>query len=254
MERTTVEVNGPVRTITLDRAEKRNAMDALMLQELGEAFSVTPEPAERVAVIRANGPVFCAGLDLRERGERGGPTAGASPIEHVLHLIEHYPLPVVGVVQGDAIAGGNELALHCDLVVASTAARFGMSLAQIGLAPTWFLAKKLLEVGGPVAAREILLLGDPVPAARMHALGLIARVAEPAELEAAARAVIDRLAANAPLSLRAMKALLVREMAFRDGIEHADVDALVDAARTSNDAREGMAARLEKRPPRFEGR
>lgn len=254
MERIIVEVSGAVRTVTLNRPEKRNAMDAPMLSELAGAFSVTPAATERVAVIRANGPVFCAGLDLKERGERGGPTGGASPIEGVLHLVEQFPLPVVAVVQGDAIAGGNELALHCDLVVASTEARFGMSLAQIGLAPTWFLAKKLLEVGGPVAAREILLLGDPVPAARMHALGLIARIAEPGELETAARAVIERLAANAPLSLRAMKALLVREMAFRDGISHADVDALVDAARTSNDAREGMRARLEKRAPQFEGR
>ena len=253
MERILIETNGAIRTITLDRAEKRNAMDAPMLRELFEAFEQTPSPDERVTVIRANGPVFCAGLDLRERGEGGGPTAGASPIEGVLHLIEHYPLPVVAVVQGDAIAGGNELALHCDIVVASTEARFGMSLAQIGLAPTWFLAKKLLEVGGPVAAREILLLGDPIPAERMHALGLIARVAPADGLELVENSVIERLAANAPLSLRAMKALLVREMAFRDTIPHADVDALVDAARTSNDAREGMRARLEKRAPDFRG-
>lgn len=253
MERVLIESTGAVRTVTLNRPEKRNAMDAQMLDELAEAFAGVPAAEERVTVIRARGPVFCAGLDLKERGE-GGPMRGASPIEGVLHAIEHYPLPVVAVVQGDAIAGGNELALHCDLVVASTAARFGMSLAQIGLAPTWFLAKKLIEVGGPVAAREILLLGDPIPAERMQALGLIARVATPEELEAAASAVIERLAANAPLSLRAMKALLVREMAFRDGIAHDDVDALVDAARTSSDAREGMAARLEKRAPRFEGR
>jgi enoyl-CoA hydratase/carnithine racemase len=247
-----IEPRGAVRVVTLDRPEKRNAMNAEMLDELAAAFDVTPPAKERVTVIRANGTVICAGLDLKERGQ-SGPLRGASPVEGVLHLVEHYPLPVVAVVQGDAIAGGNELALHCDLVVASTAARFGMSLAQIGLAPTWFLAKKLLEVGGPVAAREILLLGDPIPAPRMHALGLIARLAEPEDLETAAEAVVQRLAANAPLSLRAMKALLVREMAFRDGIGHADVDELVDAARTSADAREGMAARLEKRTPRFTG-
>jgi enoyl-CoA hydratase/carnithine racemase len=251
MERILITRAPLIRTITLNRAEKRNAMDALMLEELESAFEA-PAPDERVAVIRANGPVFCAGLDLRERGE-AGPAAGASPIERVLHRIENYPLPVVAVVQGDAIAGGNELALHCDFVVASTSARFGMSLAQIGLAPTWFLAKKLLEVAGPVASREILLLGDPVPAGRMHALGVITRVAPPDALEAEAQAIIERLAANAPLSLKAMKALLVREMAFRDAIPHADVDALVDAARASRDAREGMAARLEKREPDFRG-
>jgi enoyl-CoA hydratase/carnithine racemase len=161
---------------------------------------------------------------------------------------------VVAVVQGDAIAGGNELALHCDFVVASEAARFGMSLARIGLAPTWFLAKKLLEVAGPVGAREMLLLGDLLPARRMAELGLIHRAIPAQELEGAARAVIDRLAANAPLSLKAMKAVLVRAMAFRDAVPHDDVDALVAAAGRSADAREGIAAMLERRAPRFEGR
>ena len=194
--------------------------------------------------------MFCAGLDLRERG--GGPVGGG--IEAMLHAIELYPLPVVAVVQGDAIAGGNELALHCDFVVASEAARFGMSLARIGLAPSWFLAKKLLEVMGPVGAREMLLLGDPLPARRMAELGLIYKAVPAGELDAAAQAVIDRLAGNAPLSLKAMKALMVRAMAFRDGIEHADVDALVAAASGSADAREGIAAMLERRTPKFEGR
>lgn len=247
-----VERSGPVRTVTLARSEKRNALDAAMLDGLAAAFAAPPERADRVVAIRAEGPVFCAGLDLKERLENPTP-ADESPIERVLHAVETYPLPVVAVVQGDAIAGGCELALHCDFVIASTAARFGMSLAQIGLAPTWFLARKLIEAGGPVAAREILLLGDPLPARRLHELGLIARLAEPDALNDAAAAVIGRLAANAPLSLRAIKALLLRQMAFRDAIPHADVDALVHQARASRDAAEGIRARLEKRPPEFTG-
>ena len=253
MDVVTMRVEGAVRTVTLNRAEKRNALNAEMLQGLRAAFEQPPGREERVAVLRAEGPVFCSGLDLRER-LGGGAIGGASPIEAVLHAIEHYPLPVVAVVQGDAIAGGNELALHCDFVVASTDARFGMSLAQIGLAPTWFLARKLLDVAGPVATREVLLLGDPVPARRMYEWNVIARAVPPDELATAAEAIVARLAANAPLSLRAMKALLVRQMQFREGIEHADVDELVNAARLSEDAREGIAARLEKRAPRFAGR
>ncbi len=241
---------GPVRTVVLNRPEKRNALDGEMLAALTEAFVAEPAAAERVCVLRAEGPAFCAGLDLQERHRARG---DASPIERVLAAIEAYPLPVVAVVQGAAIAGGNELALHCDFVVAASTATFGMSLAQIGLAPTWFLAKKLLEVAGPVATREILLLGEPLAASRMYELGIIARVAPPDQLAAAADAIVQRLAANAPLSLRAMKALLVREMAFRDGIDHADVDALVRAARDSADAREGIAARLARRAPRFTG-
>jgi enoyl-CoA hydratase/carnithine racemase len=240
-----------VRSVLLNRPEKRNALDAEMLTGLQVAFTEPPGVGERVAVIRAEGPVFCAGLDLQERSARPG---GASPIESMLHAIEHFPLPVIAVVQGDAIAGGNELALHCDLVVASTAARFGMSLAQIGLAPSWFLAKKLLEVAGPVTTRRILLLGDPLPAQRLYDLGVISHVAEPTDLERVAGEVIHRLSENAPLSLKAMKALIVRQMAFRDQIGHTDVDALVEQVRRSQDAQEGMAARLARRKANFKGR
>jgi enoyl-CoA hydratase/carnithine racemase len=252
MELIQTEWAGAVRTITLARPEKRNALNPLMLTELHEAFSNGPSQEERVIVIRAQGPAFCSGLDLKDRITTLG-QPGASSIETVLHAIENYPLPVVAVVQGDAIAGGNELALHCDFVIASREARFGMSLAQIGLAPTWFLTKKLLETAGPVTTREILLLGDPLSATRMHELGVIARVAPAEKLDASAAQIIDRLAKNAPLSLRSMKALLVREMAFRDNIEHADIDAMVQQARESTDARKGIQARLDRRPPEFSG-
>ncbi len=252
MNRVRVETDGPVKTITLTRPEKRNALDTAMLEQLHAAFTEAPARADRVIVLRAEGPSFCAGMDLAERLSRPV-VSSESPIEVVLEAIEHHPLPVVGVIQGDAIAGGNELALHCDFVVASSKARFGMSLAQIGLAPTFFLAKKLMEVAGPVATREILLLGDPLPSTRMLELGIISRVAEPDQLDAQTQKIIDRLAANAPLSLRAMKALLVREMKFRDGIDHTDIDEMIQAARASNDAKEGIAARLEKRAAVFTG-
>ena len=246
-----VAVDGAVRTVTLNRPEKRNALNSEMLTRLHSAFSGEPSSEERVAVIRANGPVFCAGLDLREREE--GLPGGEVSIEQMLDAIQHWPLPVVAVVQGDAIAGGNELALHCDFVVADVEAKFGMSLAQIGLAPTWFLAKKLLEIGGPVATREMLLLGDRIPAWRMHEWGMISRVASTEELADTTHAIVDRLSRNAPLSLRAMKALIVREMDFRDQIEHDDVDELVERARSSQDAREGIRALFERRPAQFAG-
>ena len=254
METLTIADEGTVRTITLNRPEKRNALNSEMLHGLEAAFSETARSGSASrgpALYRA--PCSAAGLDLRERLQQGA-QGNDSPIESMLHKIETYPLPVVAVVQGAAIAGGNELALHCDIVVASTDATFGMSLAQIGLAPTWFLAKKLLEVGGPMATKEILLLGDPLPAQRMYDLGLITRVAEPRRLAETADEVIDRLATNAPLSLRAMKALITRQMAFREGIPHDDVDRLVAATRGSEDSREGIAARLERRRPAFKWR
>jgi enoyl-CoA hydratase/carnithine racemase len=244
-----VQQEGPVRTVTLNRPEKSNALTSDMLIRFHEAFQTEPDAQERVTVIRSTGRVFSAGRDLREQTEGGR----RIDVEPIFHAIETYPLPVIAVVQGAAIAGGCEMALHCDFVVASERASFGMSLAQIGLAPSWFLAKKLLEVAGPVGAREILLLGEPLSAEHMHRLGMIARVAPPEQLEQTAQTLIDRLIANAPLSLRAIKALLVREMAFRDGIAHDDIDALVLRARTSEDAMEGMRARMEKREANFRG-
>lgn len=263
-----VDVDGPVRTVTLNRAAKRNALNPDMLRAATEAFTGEPGDDERVAVIRSTGPVFCAGIDLKRRLESeteldsDGPaqapppgigSAPNSPVERLFHSVEQWPLPVVAVVQGDAIAGGNELALHCDIVVASTKANFGMSLAQIGLAPTWFLAKKLVEVAGPVVTREILMLGDPLPATRLMELGVIARAVPSHRLAAEADAVIGRLAANAPLSLRAIKGVINREMAFRDQVEHGDVDELVAAAAASKDSRVGIAARLAGETAHFTG-
>ncbi len=253
MSKVIIEQNGPVRTLWMNRPEKRNALDTELLQEMIDVLRAPVAAEDRVLVIRGKGPVFCAGLDMAQRRESAG-TGQASGIEIMLRAIELCPLPVVAVVQGDAIAGGNELALHCDLVVASESARFGMSLAQVGLAPNWFLAKKLMEVLGPVITREMLLLGDPMPSTKLHALGLIARCVPADQLEAEASKVIERLAANAPLSLKAMKALTVRQLDFRDTIPHEDVDALVQATMKSQDAREGLQARLQKRTARFEGR
>ena len=273
-----LDIDGPIRTVTLNRAAKRNALTPEMLATATHSFSGEPGPSERVAVIRSTGPVFCAGIDLQRRLDDDGDgsdgdgtsagsddTAGSadagdgtgsepsSAVERLFHAVEQWPLPVVAVVQGDAIAGGNELALHCDLVVASTKANFGMSLAQIGLAPTWFLTKKLLEVAGPVTTREILMLGDPIPASRMAELGVIARAVPAHRLATEAEALIGRLAMNAPLSLRAIKGVINREMAFRDQIPHADVDRLVQAAGASEDAKTGIAARLAGKIADFTG-
>ena len=252
MQTVEIEQTGSVKTIWMNRPEKRNALDAAMLGCMAEALQAPVAPSDRVVVIRGRGPSFCSGLDMKQRRESIG-TGSASGIEVMLRAIELCPLPVVAVVQGDAIAGGNELALHCDMVVASETARFGMSLAQVGLAPNWFLAKTLMEILGPVTSREMLLLGEPLPATRLHALGLIARCVPADALEAEVDKIVGRLAANAPLSLKAMKATTVRMLEFRDTIPHADVDALIEAALKSEDAREGMLARLEKRRAQFQG-
>ena len=136
MSRVRIERDGAVTTLTLTRPEKRNALDTEMLNAIYEFCVTQPAATDRVVVIRSEGHVFCAGIDLAERQRQGASTATQeSPVVKVFHAMEAHPLPFVCVVQGAAIAGGCELALHCDFVVASTRARFGMSLAQIGIAP-----------------------------------------------------------------------------------------------------------------------
>ncbi len=251
MSKIQVTSRGPVRRVVLARPEKRNALDAEAVALLRDAFRGPPAEAERVVVLAAEGAVFSAGLDFDE-----GPKFLAEPVafEALLAEVEAYPLPVVAVVQGAAIAGGAVLALSADFVVAAAEAPFAMSAAQIGTAPPWSLTQKLVEIAGPVATRELLLLGEPIAAAELHRLGIVSRAAAPDDLEAMAETLIDRLAANAPLSLAAIKRQIARRRGFRDALEHGDLDAEAKTVTRSRDAEEGVTARREKRLPRFRGR
>lgn len=251
MPRVQCEIEGPVRKVVLSRPAKCNALDAEMLPLLAESFSGEPGEEERVAVLVAEGPVFCSGLDVKEL-RRG--SLVTSDFEAALRALEEWPLPVVAQVQGDAIAGGAELALHCDLVVASANASFAMPVAHLGLVPSWFLTKKLLEVVGPATTREILLLGEPLTARQLRELGVLTRVVPRHQLETTVHSVVTRLTDNAPLALQAIKKLIRRGMAFRDETDHQDLDTLVAQVRDSQDAEEGLIASLERRPARFIGR
>ena len=205
---TTIEIQtqGAIRTVTLNRPDKHNAIDPEMMTVLTEAFAVEPPDTERVTVLRGNGRSFCSGLQLATTGVDH---AEAVRIETLFDTVQRYPLPVVAIVQGKAIAGGCELALHCDFIVAQRNAQLIMPLAQIGVSTTWFLTKKIMEAVGPALGREFLLLGEPLGAERLHALGLVARIADADDVDREAQFMIDRLAANAPLSMRTMKRMLI---------------------------------------------
>lgn len=244
-----------VATVTLNRPDKRNAMNAAMLAGLRGAFDELDARRDvRVVVVRGAGPAFCSGMDLREMeaqaGAAGDPEAG---VVAVLQRIERSRHPTLAVLHGDALAGGCQLALHCDLRVAATGVRLGMPLARIGLIAPFPLAQKLIEVVGPAHARELLFTGRPVDARRAYEIGMVHRVVDPGELEAAASGLARGIAANAPLSLAGMKAVVLRALSPRDAVAHDDLDALARRARTSTDASEGRRAMLEKRAPRFRG-
>lgn len=242
-----IERDGAVRRITINREDKRNALSRAMFAELQSLFEAEPPATERVTVIQSVGHVFCSGIDLNERLALGAP-----PLEELCEVISAYPLPVVAIMQGDAIAGGAFLAIACDFVIAAEKARLWVSLVQIGLAPPWPLTRHLAELAGPAFARDLVLLGDPIDGKKLAEAHMITSAVPAEELTDAAEKVIDRLANNAPLSLRAIKATL----AARDYEEtsHDDVVKMIHAARDSEDGREGVKARLERRMPVYAGR
>jgi enoyl-CoA hydratase/carnithine racemase len=251
-----VSRDGPVTTITLNRPEKRNALTTGMIARLhGEIERVAADGDTRVLVLRSAGAVFCAGLDLRELAEqRAAGAAETHTLEEALHLLEALPQPTIAAVQGDAVAGGCELALHCDLRVAGDGARFSMPLARIGLAVPVRLVWKLVETIGQAATRELLFTGEAVYAHTAHELGLVNRVVPAAELDGATTTLAQQIARNAPLSLRVMKAAAQRLAEQRRAIPRDDLEELSRQVRASADLQEGLAAQRERRPPVFRGR
>jgi len=242
-------------TILLNRPEKRNALNGEMI----DAFQAAVRDAAgrrdvRVVVVAAAGQTFFAGLDLRElAAQRESGRVETHTLEEALEALERCPHPTIAAVQGDAVAGGCELALHCDLRVAADSARFAMPLARIGIAVPVALTWKLVDTIGAAATKELLFTGDAVGAETALALGLVNRVVATADLGRAVDDLARQVAHNAPLSVRAMKAFVQRATEERRTWRRDDLLELFHAVQASADAREGLAAQRERRPPVFRG-
>ncbi len=248
-------IDGGVATITLNRPDKRNALDAAVLDGMTGAFTrFESDPNVRVVVVRGAGKVFCSGMDLegmrRVQGEDADPE---QPVIDAFRVVEQSRHPTIAMIHGPAYAGGCELALHCDLRVAADVARFAMPLARIGLMLPFPLTRKLVEVLGPAYTREILLTGRPVDARRAYEMGMVHQVVPLTELEAVTYALARSIADNAPLALAGLKAMILRATLTAEHVDHADLDERLNRVRKSADAREGVRAMLEKRKPAFGG-
>jgi len=244
-----------IATVTLNRPDQRNAMNTALLTGLRLCFERLDERSDvRVVVVRGAGPAFCSGMDLKEmEKQRGVNVDHESGVVAVLQRVDRCRYPTIAVLHGDAIAGGCELALHCDLRVAADVARLGMPLARVGLVAPFPLTQKLIEIIGSAFARQLLFTGRLVDARRAYEMGMVHQVVPAADLEATASTLARTVADNAPLSLTGMKAVILRAMTPRE-IAHDDLDIVVQRARQSADASEGRRAMLEKRAPEFRGR
>ena len=253
-----LERNGAVANLIINRPEKLNAFTNEMLVAARERLlECDDDPEIRVVVIRGAGDrAFCTGADLAELAESGPLDVRNSNRAWIdfFGTIESIGLPVVASVHGHCIAGGTELTLCCDLVVASDDAQFGLAEARVGVIPGAGASVRLTRWVGRAIAKEILMLGDPWPAADAFRVGLINRLVPRAELESATAELATALCQRSPLALAAAKRAvnIGGEMDLDRGIEYVLQEfALLFAA---GDQKEGMKAFLEKRPPEFDGR
>jgi len=237
--------------LTLNRPEKRNALNEAMMKALDEAVgSIENDKDIRAVIVRGAGGSFCSGLDLAEADRLEG---GHSPvnIERVFHRFAHIPVPTIAAMQGAALAGGCELGLHCDMRVAAEDLRMGMTVARVGLVVPYDFIRKLIEVIGAANTAQILYTAEPVNAERAFHMGMVHEVVPNAKLDETAIAWAEKVSNNAPLSLRTMKHSMRRALSASNTAWHEDILNMGRLVRISKDAKEGIRAFLEKRKPNW---
>jgi 2-(1,2-epoxy-1,2-dihydrophenyl)acetyl-CoA isomerase len=254
-----VERGGAVATITLNRPDARNAIDLTMRQELVAALDeVEGDAAARVLILTGAGGHFCAGGDVKSmRARRSTAGEGRARVEMLNRMVVRlfdFPRPTVAMVDGYAVGAGTNLALCCDLVVASERARFGELFNKIGLVPdgggTWLLSRLV----GLARAKELIFTGEVFDAVEAARIGLVNRVVPAVELERATRALAETIAAGPPGVLRLAKHM-VNRAATSDLAAALDLEAYSQGlAAASDDHQEGLAAFFDKRAPKFTGR
>jgi methylglutaconyl-CoA hydratase len=242
-----------IRTITLNRPERRNALVPEMQEELIAALKGAESAGARVVVLAGAGEAFCAGLDLSALQGMAGQSAeeyrvDAERIGRMFRTLWECDLPTLAVVQGPAVAGGTGLATICDFTLASPEARFGYTEARIGFVPALVSAYLALQLGDK-AARGLLLSARIFGADEALRLGLVSEVVERGQLQTRAIELATQLMANSPESLRATKRLLRAQQADRLDRALALAMEANAASRQTADFREGVAAFLEKRKP-----
>ncbi|MDL4820078.1 enoyl-CoA hydratase-related protein [Actinomadura opuntiae] len=249
------EQYGAVLILRLNRPEARNALNEALIDGIGHAMSdAENDPRIRAVVLTAAGDhIFCSGMDLREFAAGGTGTVSAEGKAGFDRLLQgEVSVPMVGAANGTAVGGGLELLLGCDVVVASENAKFGLPEVKRGLYPAG--GGTAIGTRIPLAvALEMAMTGDPVDAPRAYELGLVNAVTPPEKVLDAALGLAARIAENAPLGLAAVKELV--RLGVTDSARAAERNKeLQKSVFSSEDAKEGATAFMEKRKPVWKGR
>lgn len=242
--------DGQVMLITMQREHKRNAVDRALADALDMAFNtLEDDPDLLVGVLTGGNQVFCAGSDLTSGGDYVTKRGGEYGV-----IRRRRRKPLIAAVEGAALGGGMEIVLACDMVVAASNAYFGLPEVVRGVLPTCGALFRALQALPPNIARELVLTGQPMNAARAHALGLVNALAQPGESLAQALALARRIAENAPLSVQACLGAMNELLAAADSHGWETTAAALAVITGSEDVKEGVRAFLEKRAPVWKGR
>jgi enoyl-CoA hydratase len=243
-----VEARDGVLVITIDRPQARNAIDRAVAEGIAAALDrLDADDALGVGVITGAGGYFSAGMDLKAFAAGEPSHAGGRGFAGIVQRPPDTPL--IAAIEGFAVAGGFEVALACDLIVAARGAKLGIPEVKRSLVASGGALLRLPRRIPYHVAMELALTGDPISAERGHELGLVNRLAEPGGAVDAALELAAAIAPNGPLALAATKRILVEAQGWPEGTEWARQQAIAGPVFASEDAREGAVAFAEKRPP-----
>lgn len=250
-----VDRHGETAILTLARPGKKNAITYDMWSAIPEIVAeVERDPAVTVLVVTGAGQEFSAGADIGEfrtlRSSAEGAATYDKAVERAVRALRSLRKPSIAMIRGHCVGGGCQLAVACDLRFAERGARFGITPAKLGIVYDFPSTRALVDLVGPAHARYLLLSGELIDAARAREIGLVNDVLEPADLETSTLELARTLGSRSQLAARGMNRLVEKVLA---GVEDADeeVVAIRRAAVESEDYAEGVAAFLERRPPRF---
>ena len=252
------EIRDGVAIVTINRPDKRNALNDQVVEDLRHAAErLATEPEIRGALITGAGPkAFVAGGDIADLARQGPFDGKARALrgQLVLRRLETCGKPVIAAVNGFALGGGCELAMACHMRIASENAKFAQPEVKLGIVPGYAGSQRLPRLVGKGRALQLLLTGDMIDAQEAYRIGLVNKVVPADQLLAEAEKLLRTILAQGPLAVRLVLEMVERglEMSLDDG---SNLEAnLFGLVASSHDMREGLTAFLEKRPPKFEGR